>query len=1227
MMAQQTAPGVQVRAAAHPFMVATADYTMAAGMSVAEMIAAVQPDPVLAANGHVFVGDVYIPREFWPSVRPKAGACVSIRIVPMGGGGGKNPLRTILSIAVLAAGNVFGAALGSAMLGGASSLAIGSATISAATLGKLAIGAVGNLLVNAIAPPARPKSPSLSPRGDGVRESPTLFIQGARNQLRPYAPIPVVMGRHLRVPELGAKAYTETVGNRQFVRQIFIWGRGPMQVSDIKIGNTPIENFTGVEMEHYLTGDLPSRIRLYPNQVDQEDMSVLLSKAVGWVTRRSKVDSSELFVDLTFPRGLARFDANGKRVNRTVQFEIAYSPADQDDWTSQTYSLTMSTTAALREAYRFVVEPGEYDVKVRRLSDDSASDQIFDEFYWTALRSVIYASPIVAPGFAFTVLRMQATDQLNGTVDQLNGMCQMEIPDWDSASQQWVVRPTKNPASWFRYVAQGPSNKKPIADGRLNLAALQDWHEKCDARGLRYNGVIDYAGRVGDMLDEIAAAGRARKASPDGRWTVIIDEPKSVPVQHFTPRNSWGYRGEISYPDMPHALRIPFLNEDRMFGPDERIVYADGYNKDNATKFETLEVPGITEADLAYIHGCEHLAVMKLRPEVHSFWAADDHLVCTRGDLIRFSHDVPLIGLGSARVRDVVLSVGDPSKIAGVVLDNDLTMQSNRTYSLRFRLADGGELVRNLKTVVGTRRNFEFQTPTPLEDGPGIGDLLSFGEVGKETIDLVILSIEGGPNQTAQIRGVNAAPEIFSAASGPIPEWESNISLPPGLQRPSAPVILSIQTDESVVVRNIDGTYSTRAVITLKNNNDVPVRPVVKLRQSGASLYETIAPESATADRIVLSGLDDAISYDIQIFYRAENQQSSLSANVVSPPAVSNFVFVGESGRPDDVENFKLQILGEIGLLTWDAVANIDFRFCQIRFTPSTGDNVKWNSAQLFLSGVRENRIPVPAQVGTYLIKAFDRAGNESLNAARVSTTAADVAQMNIVETLIEHPDFTGNKDNCEIDVGVLQIEDTSLLVGVYDLSAPLFLGEVYTSRLSAIIDANGENTENTMASWVRLSDVASLSGADPGNWSVSLQIATTNDDEGDDPEWSDWSDFVAGDYTFNGVKFRVVMRSLDGQTNPNIFRLIVNIDMPDRTEGGEGVESHIDGTRIDYSPLFKKRPSVLITPIDMDTGDYYRITDEGRDGFTVRFYDDDDQPIVRVFNWIAKGYGREIAI
>ncbi|MBD4185358.1 hypothetical protein GUH45_17240, partial [Xanthomonas citri pv. citri] len=50
-------------------------------------------------------------------------------------------------------------------------------------------------------------------------------------------------------PPYGAEPYTEVQGDDQYLRLLFVWGYGPLDISDIKIGETDISEYDGVEIE------------------------------------------------------------------------------------------------------------------------------------------------------------------------------------------------------------------------------------------------------------------------------------------------------------------------------------------------------------------------------------------------------------------------------------------------------------------------------------------------------------------------------------------------------------------------------------------------------------------------------------------------------------------------------------------------------------------------------------------------------------------------------------------------------------------------------------------------------------------------------------------------------------------------------------------------------------------------------------------------------------------
>ena len=259
------------------------------------------------------------------------------------------------------------------------------------------------------------------------------------------------------------------------------------------------------------------------------------------------------------------------------------------------------------------------------------------------------------------------------------------IPDWDQTLQQWVIRTTQNPASCALEWARGIHKQKPFADQKIDWPKFQHWHEYCQAQGWKYNKVVDYKVNFWELFSEIAAAGRAARTWIDGKLSAIVDEPKEFQVgPTLTPRNTSDLESEINYPDLPHAFRCAFKNELAEYKDDERIVLDDGYQIEGldawgnpapdlppATIFQELPLLGITHPDLIFRHARYHFAAARLREfEGHELTAHAEILVATRGDRVKCSHDVLLVGLAFGRVKELVLE--SPSGyLAGVVLDEN----------------------------------------------------------------------------------------------------------------------------------------------------------------------------------------------------------------------------------------------------------------------------------------------------------------------------------------------------------------------------------------------------------------------------------------------------------------------------------------------------------------------------------------------------------------------------
>lgn len=1337
----------------NPFTAQLRRRQLPAGRTVGELVAIELPNfshSVIAA----YIGCDYVPQDLWHCVRPKAGSEVTLRVVP---GKSKNILGTVLSLALMAAAPGIGTALAGAVgFGGAFGIAGGQ------ILGA-AVSAVGRLAINAIAGPAKPRAVN------NRAETPTQFITGAQNQAVPFGVVPRVLGKHRMVPCLGAFPFTETVGNDQYVRMLFIWGYGPVEVSDLRIGDTLLSEYQNVEFETRQGYDDDEPLTLIVDQQIQNNLNILLTQADGYAVQTTATNTDEISVDVTLPNGLVEFASSGAKRLRAVQTEVQYAPTGTSDWSAASdaytaiaaanspdmvkpaagaggvrrkqvwrvvmdqatgalkaiagdvtvvgeaaaplpivpdgyltiarvtrfsddtttigagaiedernldlvgdeietetdfapgtstsnrisvaagglkffgFDLEQKQSSAVRATLRFRVARGQYDVRLRRITADTDSDKIFDKIYWTALRSIRNRQPINMSGVACTAVRIKATDQLNGTIDRFNGVVHSIMPDWDADTETWIERVTSNAASCYRSVLQGSANARPVADSRIALTDIAAWHEACTDEGREYNYIHDSQMSVQDVLGQIAACGRASPAMPDGKWSIVRDVLQTVPRQHVTPRNSWGFSAQRAYPETPHAFRVKFVNRDKGWLPDERVVYDDGYDAETAEIYEGLELPGVTSSDQAWKDARYHIATLRLRPVIYQFMMDFENIRVTRGDLIKFTSDVISEALGNgARIRSVVM---DGDDVTGITLDDTVEMQAGEDYAVRIRLADGETLYKTVVTADGIQTELTFATPfeMPVDEEMAYslesGCLVMFGLAGQESRDLIVKSIEPAGDLTATLTCLDAAPFVHTADTGVIPPYDSGVEIPPDLQQPPAPQAVNVQTGDEVLQINGDGSFSPTITVTLAGYQyPAALSLSVTIKASSETSFYA-ANYSYSGGVVRITDVEESERYDIRLVY---TNPLGLSSQPLSLPAT---LVTGGTGLPADVEGLQVNVLGNVAYLSWDAVDDVDLSHYIIRFSSETS-GATWESA-LDIGGPvsrPQTTASLEAMVGTYLVKAVDAGGRTSAVAASVVSSVNNLDNYNAVATLTEDPAWSGAKDNVVSDgIGIRIASNDSVddwadvdaisnfdigagglyATGTYDFSTGIDLGAVYTSRLTAVLAVAGIDLVDNFDTHDDIDSVADIDGAvSSSDYTVELQLRTTNDDPSGSPVWSGWMTFVVGDYSARAFEFRLVLNSLAENVTPYVTAATVTVDMPDRVAGQEGITSSDLGDSIAFSPAFKATPAIGVTPRNLATGDYYTITAQSATGFSVRFFNSAGTGVSRIYDWIAKGYG-----
>lgn len=794
--------GLPVIVFPHPFQDARQDFRVAAGQTVRAIIGQDALPAVVVVDG------VVIEPEQWAEVVPTHS--MVIRRVPQGDVG-----RILGTIAVLALAAWAGGAFG---LGLATSLTAGPPTataVAAATAGITAgVTVVGSLALNALIPPTLPGLGG----GQGGSIERLASISGLSNRVTPYAPIPVLYGKRTFYPPIPMTAlpYTELVGRDQYVRAMFVLGYGPMEIggvtvgageslltestsltgTPIKIGGTSIDQFEDVEFE---IGD-PDDLTLYTDSITEQVVGVALNEqntptAIestltdgNSVTRTTEPDADEFSVELFSP-ALFTFTEDGDTVWARVRFRVEYSPAGAGAWTTAiaSWSIGSRERKSVREGRRFTLPSrGEYDIRITRI--DTYYQRIAShatDFTWTVLRSITRdRQPFDVENVVAMAIRIRATDQLSGRIDRLSVEATRVVQAHDGTS--WGVTATRSPAWAYVDALTGNATKTPKALADVDAAALKSWADWCDTNGLTFDAYLQQDQSVFDRARDIAAAGLATwSIQDDGTIGVARDISGQTPKMLISPRVSSGFSLERRYQELPHALRVQFI-DDVTGEPVERLVFDDGYDASTATRFEQLQLVGVTDPDQAWKLARYHLAQARLRPEAYRWRQDVQHLIFERGDLVEINHDVMVVGLAFARITAV--------SGADVTLDEQVALESGKTYSVRAQAADGTLETRAIAAPSsGTTAELTLASAFGAVD---VGDHVVFGEAGSVVIPARVTEISPAGDLQATVTAVPAAEDIFDAWTGTIPAFNPVITQPvdEDLIAPTIPTILNVES-------------------------------------------------------------------------------------------------------------------------------------------------------------------------------------------------------------------------------------------------------------------------------------------------------------------------------------------------------------------------------------------------------------------------------------------------
>jgi predicted phage tail protein len=801
---------------------------------------------------------------------------------------------------------------------------------------------------------------------------------------------------------------------------------------------------------------------------------------------------------------------DGDIVPTTVKLQIAVKASGGSYVTVKEDTISGKTNAPYERSYRITLPAGgaPWDVKVTRITADSTDSKLVNQFSWVRYTEVIdhrvnYSDSAVAgvavdaslfgdsiPSRGYEVYGLMVNIPSNYDPD-----ARTYTGEWDGT---FVVDWTNNPA-WVLYAI--------VTNERWGLGqwmppelidkwALYEIAQYCDGLvddGLggveprfTFNGVIDSQEEAFKVMQFIASSFRGMLFWGNNALVAVQDSPKD-PVILVTAANvidgDFNYSGS-GLKSRHSVVLVTWNDPNDSYRQTIEVVEDPDLIAKLGWKPIEVQAPGCTSRGQAHRHGRWTLYTEKYESEMISYRASFDHMIAdgtavTPGDIIRVA-DPAYAGI---RYGGRLVSV---NSLVSVNLDQTVELADGQTYTLYVVLGDG--------TVASSQ----------VSNDPGTYDVITL------KTDLPVAPVE---NAIWAISGSDIATRKFRVMA--VTEDEDHIVSVTALAHEDGKYDL---IEQGIVLEETNYTRLSNARVSPPTDlaYEEYLYQVAGTIKSGL-LLSWMAPQGdgrvVGYDVAMKQANDEWRQYTYTINQSVEITDTRAGVwsfrvravdgigNVSDWFAINDKELLGGGTIPDDVTNFKLQVVSDVAHLSWDPViTDLATSHFVIKHQAST-TGAAWGSGTVIVERVPRSAsgITVPLVVGTYMIKAETLNAKQSVNMASGVYDGTNINAFNAVEIVTEDPSFAGDKTNCEVSGLLLRISPQATDVyyeeAMYYFANVLDLGSVFTSRVTTDILASGVITNNTMDTWSSLAALESLSGSTSSAWGVLVELAMTEDD------------------------------------------------------------------------------------------------------------------------------------
>ena len=349
--------------------------------------------------------------------------------------------------------------------------------------------------------------------------------------------------------------------------------------------------------------------------------------------------SSIFEYDIVFPQGLGYLQDNGTFRNLTVQLEIAWRRAGSSDaWQTITRTFTNATNDELGFTFQLEVEtPGNYEFKIKNLSEEIDSTRALQEVRWTGLKSVI-STKNKYDNVTVIIGRFRGSETLSElSSNQISTFWTRKLPTIEDPS---VIAPTQDLAPAINYIC----NNSKYA-GIVDADSLEEFNNLWKSQQITLNGTLDSSSTLLDVLRDALNVGFSAPVIRNNKLAFVrlheqeTDEPLT---QVFTPQNltkSPEITFNLPRDDETQEIVTEYTSPETY--KTETIFCSLDENGDkvitsypNSDKQEKLKAFGVTNARQAEAMGMRRLRYIKNTRITYEIETELDGLNCQYNDLV-----------------------------------------------------------------------------------------------------------------------------------------------------------------------------------------------------------------------------------------------------------------------------------------------------------------------------------------------------------------------------------------------------------------------------------------------------------------------------------------------------------------------------------------------------------------------------------------------------------------